>query len=109
MIDISKKQDCLDSLAKALLRTRDWRLGMRSKYPDDPRLVKSAKTLEKLAGETSELSDEAFLAISPYFNWSSAHWTNAVSLAARRVEYHHDVRTFSAFVNTLIAILRVAA
>jgi hypothetical protein len=68
-----------------------------------------AKTLDRLAGETSELSDEAFFAISPYFNWSSAHWTNAVSLAARRVEYHHDVRTFSAFVNTLIAILRVAA
>jgi hypothetical protein len=109
VIDFSKKQDCSDTCAKALKRAQKWRLELRSKYPDDVRLVKAAKTLERIAGETNELSDEAWLAIEPHFDWCTAHWTNAVSLAARRVEYYPNVRSFSGFVNELMSILQVEA
>jgi predicted aminopeptidase len=109
VIDIVKKQACTDSLASVLFRTRDWRLGLKGRYPDDPRLGKAAETLDRLAGETDQLSDEAWQVLAEYYNWSSAYWANSVSHAARRVEYSREVRTFSGFVNQLIAILRVQA
>jgi hypothetical protein len=108
-IDLERKDFCTESLRKTIVRTRDWRLGLKSRYPEDPRLDKAAATLDKISTQVGELSDEAWLAIEPHFDWCSSSWANAVSLAARRVEYSHEVRTFSQFVNTLISILRVAA
>jgi hypothetical protein len=108
-IDFERKDFCISSLRATLIRTRDWRRGLKARYPEDPRLDKSAATLDKIAAQAGELSDEAFLVIEPHFDWCSSSWADSVSLAARRVEYSHEVRTFSAFVNTLIAILRVPA
>jgi hypothetical protein len=108
-IDLERKEFCIESLRKTLIRTRDWRRGLKARYPEDPRLDKSAATLDKIAAQAGELSDEAFLAIEPHFDWCSKSWAESVSLAARLVEYSHEVRTFSAFVNALISILKVAA
>jgi hypothetical protein len=98
-------KSCTDSLSASLIRTRDWRRGLQAKYKNDPRLGKAAETLDKLAGQTNELSDEAWTALCPFYDWSSGTWADAVSLASRRVEFQHNVRTFSAFVNQLIGIL----
>jgi hypothetical protein len=108
-IDSVRKDFCVASLRATLIRTRDWRLGLKSRYPEDTKLDRAAATLDKIAAQAHELSDEAFLVIEPHFDWCSSSWANATSLAARRVEYSHDVKTFSAFVNELISILRVAA
>jgi hypothetical protein len=77
-------QSCTDSLSASLIRTRDWRRGLKAKYPNDPRLGKAAETLDKLAGQTNELSDEAWTAICPFYNWSSGTWADAVSLTTGR-------------------------
>jgi hypothetical protein len=102
---INSKQSCSDSLAASIMRTRDWRRGLKAKYPNDSRLGRAAETLDKLAGETHDLTDEQWTALQPFYNWSSGTWSDAVSLAGRRVEFQHNVRTFSAFVNQLIGIL----
>jgi hypothetical protein len=108
-IDFERKGICTESLRKAVIRARKWRLGLKARYPEDPKLDEAAATLDKISKQVGELSDEAWLAIEPHFDWCSKSWANSVSLAARRVGYSDEVKTFPAFVNTLITILRVAA
>jgi hypothetical protein len=106
-IDLERKNVCIQSLRKALIRTRNWRRGLKARFPDDPKLDECVATLDKIAAQAGELSDEAYLAILPHFDWASKSWADSVSLAARRVAYSLDVTTFSAFISTLITILRV--
>jgi cyclopropane fatty-acyl-phospholipid synthase-like methyltransferase len=102
---INSKQSCSDSLPASLRRTRDWRRGLKAKYPNDSRLGQAADTPDKLAGEANDLTDEQWQELAQHYNWSSGTWADAVSMASRRVEFQHNVRTFSAFVSQLIGIL----
>jgi hypothetical protein len=102
---MNSKQSCSDNLSGNLTRTKVWRRGLQAKYPDDSRNGKAATTLEKLAAETDDLSDEQWSELKPYFNWASGTWADAVSLASRRVEFQSNVRTFPAYINQLIGIL----
>jgi hypothetical protein len=102
---INDKQSCIDNLCGSLTRTAIWRRGLQAEYPGDSRNGKSAETLEKLAGETNDLTDEEFASLRPYYSWSSNTWADAVSLASRHVEFQRNVRTFPAYVNNLIGIL----
>jgi hypothetical protein len=102
---MNSKQSCEDSLCGSLTRTASWRRGLQAKYPGDGRNGKAAETLEKLAGETNDLTDAQWEKLSKDYNWSSATWADAVSLASRHVEFQRNVRTFPAFVNDLIGIL----
>jgi hypothetical protein len=102
---INSKQSCSDSLSASLMRTRNWRRGLQAKYQNDTRLGQAVETLNRLAGETKDLTDEQWQALAPHYYWSSGTWADAVSMASRRVEFQHNVRTFSAFVNQLIDIL----
>jgi hypothetical protein len=104
MID-NNKQSCSDNLCGNITRTKIWRRGLQARYPDDNRNGKAAETLERLAAETNDLTDEQFEALKPYFNWASGTWSDAVSLASRHVEFQRNVRTFPAYVNNLIGIL----
>jgi hypothetical protein len=101
----SNKQACSDSLATSLLRTRDWRRVMQAKFPNDPRNEAAALTLNRIAGETNNLTDEEWEFLKLHYDWSSGAWADSVSLASRRMEFRHDVRTFHAFINQLIGIL----
>jgi hypothetical protein len=101
----SKKEACSYSLATSLLRTRDWRGVMKVKFPDDPRNEKARLTLDRIAGETDNLTDEEWASLKPHYDWSSGRWADAISLASRRVEFRHEVRTFHSFVSQLIGIL----
>jgi hypothetical protein len=104
-ITMNDKQSCEDSLYGSLTRTAVWRRGLQAKYPNDSRNGKAAATLERLAGETSDLTDEQWEQLSKSYNWSSGIWADAVSLASRHVEFQRSVRTFPAFVENLIGIL----
>jgi predicted aminopeptidase len=103
--EMNSKQSCSDNLCGSLTRTAVWRRGLQAKYANDPRNGKAAATLERLAAETNDLTDEQWTALKPYFNWSSGPWADAVSLASRHVEFQRNVRTFSAYINQLIGIL----
>jgi hypothetical protein len=101
----SNKQSCSDSLSASLTRTRDWRRSLQAKFLNDPRLGRSVDALEKLAGETNDLTDEQWLALSPFFDWSSGTWADAVSMASRHVGFQRNIRTFPAFIDNLVGIL----
>jgi hypothetical protein len=86
-MNINDKQSCSDSLCASLLRTRDWRRSLKTKFPNDPRISRAAETLGRIAGETNDLTDEEWSTLSQFYNWSSGVWMEAVSQAARRVEF----------------------
>jgi len=102
---INSKQSCQDNLCGSFTRSAIWRRGLQAKYPNDPRNGRAAETLEKLAGETNDLTDEAWESLKPYFNWSCGRWADAVSLASRRVEFQRNVNTLPSYVNQLVGIL----
>jgi hypothetical protein len=102
---INSKQNCIDSLSASLTRTANWRRALQAKYSNDPRNGRAAQTLDNLAGETNDLTDEAWSELKPFYSSSSGKWSDAVSQASRRVEFQRNVRTFPAFVNNLVGIL----
>jgi hypothetical protein len=99
------KQSCADNLCGSFARSAIWRRGLEAKYPNDPRNGRAADTLDRLADETNDLTDEAWLELKPYYSWSSPTWSDAVSLASRRVEFQRNVKTLPAYVDQLVGIL----
>jgi hypothetical protein len=102
---INSKQSCQDNLCGNFTRSAIWRRGLQAKYPNDARNGRAASTLETLASETNDLTDEAWLQLKPYFNWSCGKWSDAVSLASRHVEFQRNLKTLPAYVNHLAEIL----
>ena len=101
----NNKQSCIDSISASISRTAKWRRGLQAKYPSDSRLGQAAETLDMLAGQTSDLSDEAWSELARFYGWNSETWHDGVSKASRLVEFQCSVRTFSDFVNNLVGIL----
>jgi hypothetical protein len=99
----NNKQNCIDDLSSSILRSAKWRRQLQVKY-DDPRNVRAAERLDQLATEISDLSDEAWLELAPYYSLSSATWSEAVSQTSRLVEFR-NVRTLPEFVSSLVSIL----
>src|SRR3981189_2215867 len=102
---INSKQSCMDSLCGSFARSAIWRRGLKATYPNDPRNGGAAETLDRLAAETNDLSDEAWSELKPFYNWASGKWSEAVSLASRRVEFQRNETTLPAFVAQLVGIL----
>jgi hypothetical protein len=70
----NEKIDCVDSLIFGLNRTAQWRQKMAAQYPGDPRNVRAADCLLKLASDATELSDgtpRRPTCPSPASGWSS--------------------------------------
>jgi hypothetical protein len=61
----NSKQNCIDDLSVSLTRSSNWRRGLQSKF-DDTRNGRAPKTLDKLAGETNALTDEAWSELNPF-------------------------------------------
>jgi len=55
---LNDKQDCIDSIAKVLERIAAWRKAIAVNFPDDNRNIVAAATLEKLAVDVANLTDE---------------------------------------------------
>lgn len=101
MIDC--KQNCKDDLAASIRRSAGWRRRLQKKY-NDPHCGPAADLLERLATESNDLSDEMFLALSPFYSWSSGRWADSVSETCRLVGFR-GVDSLSKFVDTLVSIL----
>jgi hypothetical protein len=103
---ILDKQDCIASIAEALNRTSVWRKSLVAKFADDPRNVLAAATLDKLAINISQLTDEQWFELKPYFGgWAAESWRKGLSKAARQVGFHHKARDVKAFVKSLIFVM----
>jgi hypothetical protein len=63
----NNKQNCIDDLSSSILRSAKWRRQLQIKYPD-PRNGQAADKLETLAGETNDLTDEAWGELQKFFS-----------------------------------------
>jgi hypothetical protein len=105
------KQDCIESIVRILERTAEWRKTALARF-DDPRNLKAAETLERLAIDASGLSDEQWADLQPHFAWSSQFWRDDLFQAARLVGFAHKSKGFDAFVRLVLRQItpsRVAA
>ena len=84
---INSKQNCISDLCASILRTASWRRALQAKYINDPRNGRAAETLFRLADEAVNLSDEQWAELQPFYSWASQTWCEAVSKAARHVEW----------------------
>jgi hypothetical protein len=87
-------------------RTAVWREKMGKLYPSDPRNLAAAASLAVLATQTGNLTDEDWIQIKPHCGWASETWREAISQAARRVSFSHNIRDFPSFVECLIGVLQ---
>jgi hypothetical protein len=100
----NSKQNCITDLSASVKRTAVWRRGLQAKYPNDPRNGRAGDTLEKLTNEVSDLTDQQWSQLKPFYSWESGTWADAVSETSRQVEFR-GVNTLSDFVNRLVPIL----
>jgi hypothetical protein len=100
---LNDKQDCIDSIAKALELTSAWRKAIAVNFKNDPRNMRAAETLDKLAIEANNLSDDQWSDLQPHFGgWASEKWRSSLSQAARSVGFHHRAKDFSIFTKVLV-------
>lgn len=104
-----EKTECLDSIIFGLNRTAFWRAKMATQYPSDARNARAAECLAELATDTTELSEESWLALQPHYELASERWREAISQIARLVEFKQKIATLPAFVKSLITALAVSA
>jgi len=98
---LSHKSDCIDSIINVLEKTSVWRKGVSEKF-EDPRNAKAYATLEKLADEAVNLTDDQFGQLRPYFNWASPAWRDGLFQAARLVGFAHKATGLDSFVRLLV-------
>jgi hypothetical protein len=78
----NEKIDCVDSLIFGLNRTAQWRQKMAAQYPGDPRNVRAADCLLKLASDATELSDGTWSQLRLHCGWANERWRESISQAA---------------------------
>src|SRR5437899_9313405 len=100
---LKDKQDCIESIAKVLEGTSAWRKSISARFPDDPRNMRAATTLDKLAVDVINLTDEQWSDLKPHFGgWASEQWHNGLSQIARSVGFHHRGTDFNFFAKVLV-------
>src|SRR5882757_7849616 len=100
MIDDTKNEG-IDSIIKMLERTSNWRKATAPKFPNDPRNLKAAHTLDSLAVEAVNLTDAQWAELQMHFS-SSEKWRNALSHTARGVGFHFRSSDIKCFVKALL-------
>jgi hypothetical protein len=100
---LNDKQDCIESIAKVLEGTSSWRKSLSTRFPDDPRNMRAAKTLDQLAVDVVNLTDEQWSELKPHFGgWASERWRGGLSQTARQVGFHNRAKDVSFFLKVLV-------
>lgn len=105
---MNDKQDCIESIAKDLERTSTWRKALTSRFPEDARNLRAARTLDKLVAEADSLTDEQFCALKPYFAWGSETWLDALSQTTRQVGFSYRAGDLDYLIKILLRNLSVS-
>jgi hypothetical protein len=72
--------------------------------------MRASETLDKLAADTGDLTDEHWTELQPHFGgWASEAWRKGLSTTARQVGFLHRSKNFDVFVKMLAHNLSVAA
>jgi hypothetical protein len=94
------KTDCIESIVRGFERTSAWRKSISANF-NDPRNIRAAETLDKLAVDAAGMTDDQFASLQEHFNWASLPWRNAVSQATRQIGFHNRSKDFGSFVRAL--------
>jgi hypothetical protein len=97
---INDKNDCVESVVRVLERTSAWRKSISANF-SDPRNVRAAETLDKLAIDAAAMTDDQWSALKPHFGWASVAWRNGLTQATRQIGFHNRQRDFASFVAAL--------
>ena len=110
---LNDKNDCIESITRALEGSSAWRKAISVGFPDDPRNMRASETLDELAADADNLTDEHWRVLRPYFGgWASETWRSGLSKTARQVGFYHRAKNFDVFVKALahnLSSLSVAA
>src|SRR5229473_4527282 len=101
----NQKIGCAETISFGLNRTNGWRYKKAKQYSNDPRNHRVAELLLKLAGASSNLTEEEWARLQPYYDFSSQLWREAISQAARSVGFHHPEKHFAGFIDSLVSVL----
>jgi hypothetical protein len=101
----NQKIECAETISFGLNRAAGWRHKKAKQYSNDPRNHRAAELLLKLAGESSNLTEEEWARLQPYYDFSSQHWREAISRAARSIGFHHPENNFAGFIDSLVSVL----
>jgi hypothetical protein len=64
--------------------------------------MRASETLDKLAVDAGNLTDEHWKALQPHFGgWASETWRNGLSKTAKQVGFWHRSNNFDSFVKSL--------
>jgi hypothetical protein len=107
---LNDKDDCIESIIRVLESTSAWRKTTSARFPDDPRNMRAAITLDKLAVDVASVTDEQWLELKPHFGgWASEDWRNGLSQTARQVGFHHRAKDVNFFLKVLVQNLTSVA
>jgi hypothetical protein len=101
---MNNKQSAISDLGASFRRTAIWRRELSKKFVNDGRNIRAAETLERLANEVNDLSDESWQALAGHYSWCSPAWSDAVSTASRHVEFR-NVKTLPGLIDCLASVL----
>lgn len=106
---LNDKNDCIESIARVLERTSTWRKALTANFPDDPRNMRAAGMLDRLASDVANLTDEQWSDLKLHFSWASPAWRDALSNATRQVGFHHRAKDLNSFVQALVQQLSLSS
>jgi hypothetical protein len=96
------KNECVESITRALERSSVWRKSLAARFPEDGRNLRAAQTLENLAIDAADMTDEQFTTLSSHYGWASEKWRSALNDTARGIGFHIRTRQFDIFLKALL-------
>lgn len=96
------KNDCIDSMTRALEKAAIWRRTLAVRFPGDVRNLRAAAILQTLASEVANIRDDQWQTLSQHFHWSSERWQTALNDTVRAVGFHIRAGKLDAFLNALL-------
>lgn len=99
---LNDKPDCIESITKALKNTSTWRKSLTIRWPDDPRNALASGSLDQLAADAVNLTDEQWSELQAHYGWASETWRNSLNQTARQVGFFHRAGDLASFVRALL-------
>jgi hypothetical protein len=107
--EMTTKNDFLDFLRINLAKSANWRRLQALRWPDDARNERAAQRLFLLASQATDINDDAWDHVGPYFDPNDRRWHEAVSSASRDVGFRTSPHDFNSYVQNVIDTLMVSA
>ena len=100
-----QRRDCVEAIYTGLCKTSAFRLRKSKQYPDDPRNLRAAETLSKLANDATGLTESDWQLLELFYDPESKSWQDALCQATKDISFSNRSKSFPFFIRSLIAYL----